>query len=122
MKTAAKVFLIIGMVFGFYLIFPLVLGIFAIKRLDEAKTADELKGWGIVCVFFVSTVGGIFMLCLKDSDLKPDISTYNETPSRAHDKSYQAGEKLLELRKLYDLGIIDEETYNEKRKKYLEDL
>ena len=38
MKTVAKVFIIIGMVCSFYLIFPIVLGIFALKKLDTATS------------------------------------------------------------------------------------
>ena len=38
MKTAAKVFLIIGMILGFYLIFPIVLGSITIRKINEAKS------------------------------------------------------------------------------------
>ena len=70
MKTAAKVLTIIGMVAGFWMIVPIVIGIFALKKLEEAKTKDELMLWGILNLLFCSLLGGIFMLCLKDSDLQ----------------------------------------------------
>lgn len=70
MKSAAKAFIILGIVLTFYLIVPLILGIIAIKKLDSAQTADELVGWGIVTLLFVSNIAGILMLCIKDSDLQ----------------------------------------------------
>ena len=70
MKTAAKVFLIIGMIMGFWGILPLVFGIPAVKRINNAKSHEELKTLGILSIIFVSLLGGIFMLCIKDSDLK----------------------------------------------------
>ena len=70
MKTAAKVFTIIGMVLGCLAIYPIVIGIFALKKLNEAKTAKELQTWAIVNLLFCSLLGGIFMLCLKDEDLQ----------------------------------------------------
>ncbi len=69
MKTAAKVLTIIGMVAGFWMIVPIVIGIFSLKKLEEAKSKDELMVWGILNLLFCSLLGGIFMLCLKDSDL-----------------------------------------------------
>ena len=37
MKSAAKIFIIIGMFVGFLAIVPLVVGIIALKRLNAAK-------------------------------------------------------------------------------------
>lgn len=42
MKSAAKVFIIIGMCVGFLAIVPLVVGIIALKRLDAAKKHSDL--------------------------------------------------------------------------------
>lgn len=122
MKKACKVFLVLGMVFGFYLIFPIVLGACAFKRVNKAQKAEELKGWGIICIFFVSTLGGIFMLCLKDSDLADNVTNQTGSVSKVKDETALAAEKLLELRKLFDLGVIDKDVYEEKRKKYVEEL
>ena len=61
MKTAAKVFIIIGMISGFWTVLPLVFGIIALKKLGN----DEMTtGWAVVTLIFVSLLGGIFLLCM----------------------------------------------------------
>ena len=69
MKLAAQIFIGIGMVLGCLAIFPLVIGIFAQKKIDEAKSAHELQVLGIITLLFCSLFGGIFMLLIKDEDL-----------------------------------------------------
>ncbi len=71
MKTASKVFIWIGMVLTFYLIFPIVVGVLALTKIGEAKSKEELKTMGILTALFCSTLGGIFMLCIKDEELTP---------------------------------------------------
>lgn len=84
MKTAAKVFLIIGIVFTFYLIYPIVLGVIACKKLEESKDIKEIHNWGIVCLFLVSIIGGIIMLVMKEDDL------YDSPEEAAAAKAQQA--------------------------------
>ena len=134
MKKAAKVFLIIGMIGGGYLIFPIILGIFALRRLNRAKSSEDLKVWGILSIFFVSTLGGIFMLCVKDEELadNPNIEKnhVNKEKPINKDKVHTTRKQIIidpamrlrELKQLLDEGIIDEGTYKEKRKKYVEEL
>ena len=69
MKTAAKVFNILSIIFGFYLIYPLVLGIIANKKLDECKDIKSIHNWGIVVLLFVNLISGIIMLVMKEDDL-----------------------------------------------------
>ena len=122
MKMAAKVFLIIGMVFTFYLIFPIIVGVNAINRLNTAKTVEDLKGYGIASILCVSVLGGIFMLFVRQEEL--DDNNYVQLASECyHDEnSCDPSERLLELKFLLDDGIISKEIYEEKRKKYLEKL
>ena len=123
MKTAAKVFLIIGMILGFYLIFPIVLGSITIRKINEAKSSEELTKWGIISIFLVSTLGGIFVLCIKDEDLLSDNNSDNFEEVVDENVIYDnPSQRLIELKELKDEGIIDENTYQEKRKKYLEEL
>lgn len=63
MKTAAKVFMIIGMVCGFWCVLPLVFGIIGIKKLNNGEMTT---GWKVVTLIFVSLVGGILLLCMKN--------------------------------------------------------
>ena len=120
MKKAAKVFLIIGMVFQFFLIYPIILGALAIKKLNSAKTTDDLMAWGIVSILFVSILGGAFMLCVKQEELGP--LPVKETKAPQKEEENDASKRLFELKSLLDAGIIDQETYEEKRKKIIEEL
>ena len=44
-------------------------GRFALSKIETAKTRNELIPAGIVTILFCSFLGGIFMLCIDDSDL-----------------------------------------------------
>ena len=129
MRKAAKTFLIIGMILTFYLIFPIIVGAHAIKRLETARTVDDLRGYGIASIICVSVLGGIFMLCVRQEELDNyhgvSHQSYISAPQvsvTGYDKDNDPTERLKELKALLDDGIIDEATYNEKRKKYLEEL
>lgn len=69
MKQLIKVFTIIGMVCGFWMIFPIVIGIISLKKLDEAETKDDLTTWGVLNLIFCSLIGGILMLCISEDEL-----------------------------------------------------
>jgi len=73
MKTAAKVFIILGMIFSFYMILPLIFGFIALKKLKTATKRDELTVTAILTLLFCNVIGGILMLCLKDEDLAPAV-------------------------------------------------
>ena len=118
MKKAAKVFLVIGMILQFYFILPIIFGAITISKINHASSKQEFKGWGVVSIIFVSVLGGIFTLCIKDSELNDNFESY----ALPNPESDDAADKLRSLKELYDAGGIDEETYQEKRKKYYEDL
>lgn len=71
MKTVAKVFIIIGMITGAIAIFPIIVGALALKKMNNATSASELKTMGVVTLLFCSLIGGVCMLCIKDADLAP---------------------------------------------------
>ena len=61
MELAAKIFTIIGMVFGAVTILPLVFGIITlIKMKDNTLTT----GWKICNLLFVNLISGILLLCM----------------------------------------------------------
>lgn len=71
MKTAAKVFIIIGVVGGF---FTIVAPIFGIMALNQMKTQGRPETWLTVCVLiFCSLIGGILLLVGKPEDFPPDV-------------------------------------------------
>lgn len=63
MKTAAKIFIIIGMIAGFWYVLPLIFGIIALKKLGNGQMTT---GWKVCTLLFVNVIGGIFLLCMKD--------------------------------------------------------
>lgn len=69
MKTAAKIFIIIGMIVGFWSILPLIFGFIALKKLKTAKKKEELTVTAILTLLFCNILGGIFMLLIKDEEL-----------------------------------------------------
>lgn len=76
MKQASKVFIWIGMILQCVFIYPIVVGVLALKKIDEAKNANELQTLGILTLLFCSLLGGIFMLCIKDEEMsKNNVST-----------------------------------------------
>jgi len=65
MKTLAKVFIIIGMVVGFWAILPLIFGGIALSQMKKGKPSTGIS----VCVLlFCSLLGGIFLLCSKEEE------------------------------------------------------
>lgn len=70
MKTAAKVFIIIGMICGFWMILPLIFGIIALKQMSTQKPSTGI----CVCVLlFCNLLGGIFLLCSKEEEYLPAV-------------------------------------------------
>lgn len=73
MKTAAKVFIILGMVFQCFLIFPIIVGAIALKKLKTATTKSELTVIAIVTLLFCNLIGGILMLCIDEKELAAPV-------------------------------------------------
>lgn len=130
MKKIARIFIILGMVFTFYLIFPIIVGIIALDKLENAKSRDDLMGIGVCTALFCSLIGGILMLCMTDDDLNENRDKNigeNTEQKKINDnadretKADTAG-KLLELKKMLDDGIISQEVFEEKKEKYLNDM
>ena len=121
MKTAAKVFIIIGIVLTFWLIYPLVLGFIALNKIDEARDKSELQTWGIITLILVSQLGGLFMLLIPNEELSQNYVETNEevktTPvyeynnEQVNTNSFEYIEKIKELKDLFDSGAITEEEF-----------
>jgi len=70
MKTTIKVFIWIGMIFQFFLIFPIIVGVMALKKLDQAKTKEELTGMAIAVLLLVNVIAGILMLVISNQEMQ----------------------------------------------------
>ncbi len=80
MKTAAKVFIIIGIIFQFWMVLPLIIGLVALKKMKKGKPSVGLS----VCVLiFVNALGGIFLLCSRESE-------YGSAPAAIPAPTYSA--------------------------------
>lgn len=78
MKTAAKVFIILGMIGGAILILPLIFGGITLSKMKSATSREDVKIWGILDIFFCSMIGGILLLCCKDEDFAPATTNDQE--------------------------------------------
>ena len=63
MKTAIKIFIIIGMITGAAAILPLIFGAIALGKI---KNNTMTTGWKIVTLLFVNVIAGILLLCDKE--------------------------------------------------------
>lgn len=130
------IYLIVGLVAGSLPLFLVcILGIALAGTFGGISLAslhkNQKKIWVGVCqLIFAGIVGGILYLCWtpteeapKEKIADPYINSSNlETPIKEETKISQAdvSEILLNLKKLYEDGIISKEEYEEKRKKYVD--
>ena len=128
MKTAAKIFIILGMIVTFWLIVPIIVGIIALQKMEEATSHKDIVGIGVVTLIFCSVLGGIFMLLIPDSEFAS--ADQNQTNSNITEgsvaNSYVTSsqksdwyERLVKLKELYDQGIISEEDFISKKQEIL---
>ena len=61
MKTAAKVFIIIGMITGWWTVLAIVFGAIAFKKLNNNQMTTA---WAVLTLIFVNVLAGIFLLCM----------------------------------------------------------
>ena len=90
MKSAAKVLIVISIIFSFWAIYPLVLGIIAYKKLEECKDIEEIRVWGIVTLLLVSPIAGVLMLVMKEEDLydSPEAAAEAKAMTQAMKQGY----------------------------------
>ena len=69
MKTTIKVFLWIGMIVGCIAIFPVIVGVLTLEKLEKAKDVKDLKTMGWLSMFFCNMIAGIMLVTAKNSDL-----------------------------------------------------
>ena len=127
MKLACKILIIISMAVGFWFIAPVVVGIVALSKLDQAKTKDELTGVAICTLLLCNTIAGILMLCITDEELQKDGSAavankteqINKQPSAQSEqnKTDEVIKKIEKLKSLKDQGILSEEEFENLRKR-----
>lgn len=114
MKEIIKVFILVGIILSFYLIFPIFLGILAIKNLNKAVCKNDLLLWGIITFIFISPIAGILMLTMRDEDF---IQQQSLKSTQKHYKNF-AMEALNDIENIYKLkenNVISEEEFIKKK-------
>lgn len=85
------------------------------------KNNKKRIAYGVLTIIFCSLVGGIFYLVWNpnyDEDRKEEnIIKRKQEKKSSYSDPY---DNLKKLKELYDSGIIDKKTYEEKSKKYLD--
>ena len=99
MKTAAQVFIILNMVFGFWFIFPLIFGGIALSNMSKGKKPSV----GIsLCLILLcgNLIGGILLLVAKDEDFylpnmnngyNPNMNNYNQPMNNGYNQPMNNG-------------------------------
>jgi hypothetical protein len=137
-KTTCKIFIYLSIIFGFYLIVPIIVGVIALEKLDTAKSKEDLKTIGILTLIFCSVIAGILMLCmdndeLKENDVIEDENSKDNKPiiqdneldknddiikepddnntNKNDDQNESLKKELSDAKNLYDNKLIDEDEY-----------
>ena len=143
MKNAAKIFLYIGIgLFGLigliyfvlsfcgipasllFLIFVayaicigIILPIYALKRIDTAKSKKDLQVWGIIILIFSNLVAGILILLIDDEELNGKAINNNKQIT-----TDELSSRLEKLRRIKEEQNLTDEEYNELKKKVIDDF
>ncbi len=127
MKTASKIFIILGMIVEFWLIIPLIVGILALSKINSATSKNDLTATGIFTILFCSVLGGIFMLCIPEEELAknkaPQIEQPLNLPTPQQNRPLNDSELAAELEKINKLkqqGLITEEEYKTLRQRVID--
>ena len=143
MKNAAKILLYIGIgLFGLigliyfilsfcgipasllFLIFVayaicigIILPIYALKRIDTAKSKKDLQVWGIIILIFSNLVAGILILLIDDEELNGKAINNNKQIT-----TDELSSRLEKLRRIKEEQNLTDEEYNELKKKVIDDF
>lgn len=125
---------VFNLVSAIYSIATIVFAILINKAIKKARRKDELIVWAVLCIIFVNLIAGILMFTMSDIEF---YGNYTSSSNTTQDKSHVTASKvveakvldeddvhgrLMELKKLFEDGIITEKEYQEKRQKYIEKL
>lgn len=79
MKTAAQVFIIIGMVCGFWVILPLIFGGIALSQMSKGQRPST--GISVCVLLFCNMIGGILLLAQRTRTSTNPVQTTATTPT-----------------------------------------
>lgn len=93
----------------------IIVGRITLRKMENAKSKDELFSISIICLICCSIVSGIILLCLDENEFEEGKKIESGV------SNLEALEtKLNKLKSLKESGAISEEEYNELRKRTIE--
>lgn len=93
----------------------IIVGRITLRKMENAKSKDELFSISIICLIFCSIVSGIILLCLDENEFEEGKKIESGV------SNLEALEtKLNKLKSLKESGAISEEEYNELRKRTID--
>ena len=93
----------------------IIVGRITLRKMENAKSKDELFSISIICLICCSIVSGIILLCLDENEFEEGKKMESGV------SNFEALEtKLNKLKSLKESGAISEEEYNELRKRTIE--
>ena len=94
MRTAAKVFIIIGLILRCFLVYPVIVGIIALRKIENDSPC-EYKEFAILVCLFCSLLGGAFMLSMSQEKTKVAVTNKNETSFNLKEKKQKESAKFV---------------------------
>ena len=93
----------------------IIVGRITLRKMENAKSKDELFSISIICLICCSIVSGIILLCLDENEFEEGKKIESGV------SNLEALEtKLNKLKSLKESGAISEEEYNDLRKRTIE--
>ena len=125
---------IVFLIYAIPCIIPFILGILITVALDKSKNKTTVLVWGIVSVICFNTISGILMIiyATDEKNFPPDYSrrvvpttqvhVQEEVKQPASQSNDLIAEKLTNLKKLKDEGVITQEEFEECKKSLISKL
>ena len=95
-----------------------IFGVKTIKKLEKAKSKDELLPITICCLIFCNIISGILLLVLDEVEL--GIKEKDESGALKKDEMYSLENELSKINTMKENNLISEEEYKELRKKTID--
>ena len=96
----------------------IILPIYALRRIDTAKSKKDLQVWGIVILIFSNLVAGILILLIDDEELNGKAINNSNKQITTDELS----NRLEKLRRIKEEQNLTDEEYNELKKKVIDDF
>ena len=93
----------------------IIVGRITLRKMENAKSKDELFSISIICLIFCSIVSGIILLCLDENEFEEGKKIESGVSNLVALET-----KLNKLKSLKESGAISEEEYSELRKRTID--